>query len=246
MSNQSFDPTATRDDTSTKDVAADEAKNLASTAQQGGQQVTETAKGEAQALASEAKGHAQDLFHQVRSETTSQLSTQQQRLADAMRTVSGELDQMAHGAQTSTASGLVSQAAGQVDNVARWLEQREPADVLDEVRRYARRNPGTFLAGAALLGLIGGRLTRGLQADSAREDTRRYPARPAGYTGGTGYVETSYPRQERTTTEVYDQEVTPAVGTTVTGTTAPLGTETGHRGSLPERDEPWGSGDVRR
>ena len=253
MSNPTFDPRTTNAEPSTKDVAADEAKNVAGTAQQGGQQVADTAKVEAQQLAGEAKGQAQDLFHQVRSEATTQISGQQQRMAGSLRTISGELDQMAHGADTATASGLVSQAAGTVDQVAGWLENREPADVLDEVRRYARRNPGTFLAGAALLGLIGGRLTRGLQADAqrneaydARYDTQR---RSYGYVETTapraGYVETTYPEGTRVGaqdyardgygTEVYDQEVT-------TTTYAPE-TTTYVEGRGDERP---GAGDLRR
>ncbi|MEK8109106.1 phage holin family protein [Micromonospora sp. M12] len=50
---------------------------------------------------------------------------------------------------------------------AGWLDEREPGEVLDEVRTYARRNPGTFLAGAAVAGLLVGRLTRGLTAPAS-------------------------------------------------------------------------------
>lgn len=233
MSNPTFDPKSTRGEASTKDVAADEAKNLAGTAQEGGKQVADTARSEAQQLAGEAKGQAQDLFHQVRSEATSQVSGQQQRLAGSLRTISGELDQMAHGADTATASGLVSQAAGTVDRLAGWLEDREPADVLDEVRRYARRNPGTFLAGAALLGLVGGRLTRGLQADAQRDE--RYDARYDAPRRSYGYVETTAPRAGYAT-EVYDQEVT-------TTTYVDPETTTYVEGG---RDERPGAGDLRR
>ncbi|GAB3951736.1 hypothetical protein GCM10027614_54210 [Micromonospora vulcania] len=39
--------------------------------------------------------------------------------------------------------------------------------MLDDVRTYARRHPGTFLAGAAVAGLLVGRLTRGLTASGS-------------------------------------------------------------------------------
>lgn len=191
MSNQQFDATTAGNQNPTKDVAADEARKVAETAQHSGQNVADTAKTEASHLADEAKGQAQDLFHQVRTEATSQVSSQQQRLAGGLHSLSGELDKMANGADSGTASGLVSQAAGQVDQVARWLDGREPGDLLQEVRRYARRNPGTFLAGAALLGLIGGRLTRGLQSDSQRGPGREYDARGYGYR--QGYADPGYP-----------------------------------------------------
>ena len=65
---------------------------------------------------------------------------------------------------------------------ASWLEQREPADLLDEVRNFARRRPGTFLIGAAVAGLAAGRLTRGLkdqgngQPDTGRGTVSGIPA----------------------------------------------------------------------
>jgi len=46
--------------------------------------------------------------------------------------------------------------------VADWLSEREPADLLEEARSLARRRPGAFLVGAALAGVIIGRLTRGV------------------------------------------------------------------------------------
>lgn len=210
MSNQQFDattgsnyPTAGQAgvDKSKKDVAADEAKNLAAGAQESTKQVADTAKAEASQLASEAKGQAQDLFHQVRSEATGQVSTQQARIAEGLRVISGDLDKMSVAADGNTATGLVSQAAGTVGQLAGWLENREPADLLDEARRYARRNPGTFLLGAALLGLVGGRLTRGLQADASRQqnfaDRGDYGYARGDYGYERGGYGTTYPAYEQ-------------------------------------------------
>ncbi|SCE65706.1 hypothetical protein GA0070558_10227 [Micromonospora haikouensis] len=73
-------------------------------------------------------------------------------------------------AQNSGQSGpvteLAHQAAERVNGVAGWLEERQPGDILTEVKDYARRNPGTFLVGAAVLGVLAGRLTRELSAAS--------------------------------------------------------------------------------
>ena len=46
-----------------------------------------------------------------------------------------------------------------------YTSRAEMDAFLDEVKRYARRRPGTFLAGAAVLGLVAGRLTRGVVAE---------------------------------------------------------------------------------
>ncbi len=64
------------------------------------------------------------------------------------------------------ASDLARQAADRTGSVAGWLEGREPAAILDDLTSFARRKPGAFLAIAAGLGLVAGRLTRGLAADA--------------------------------------------------------------------------------
>jgi hypothetical protein len=56
---------------------------------------------------------------------------------------------------------VARQASERARTVASCLEEREPGDLLDEVRRFARRKAGVFLAGAALAGVVVGRLTRG-------------------------------------------------------------------------------------
>jgi len=113
------------------------------------------------------------------------------------------------------AADLVNQASGHVDQIAGWLENREPADLLDDIKRYARRNPGTFLAGAALLGFVGGRVTRSLQAQASNDGS------PTAY--GQQRPAAALPRHEVPTTHV--PSVAPAYGggqaSTGTPTTSP-------------------------
>lgn len=66
---------------------------------------------------------------------------------------------------------LVRQATDGADKVASWLESREPGDLLDEVRRFARQRPGTFLAAAAAAGAVAGRLTRNAVASAGGDTT---------------------------------------------------------------------------
>ena len=78
--------------------------------------------------------------------------------------------------QTSgMANDLAQQASSKIRDIARWLESREPADLLEEARSFARRRPGTFLAGAALAGLVGGRLTRAWRTRPGTTLARRTP-----------------------------------------------------------------------
>ena len=72
-----------------------------------------------------------------------------------------------------------------VESFAGKLQNREPAELLDEVRSFARRKPGLFLLGAAAAGVVAGRLTRGVHGRAQR-------LRPVG-TGTTGYrAQTNY------------------------------------------------------
>jgi hypothetical protein len=68
--------------------------------------------------------------------------------------------------QPGMATDLVGDASGRVYRVADWLEHREPGQVVEEVRDFARHHPAAFLLGSAMAGVMVGRLTRNLgQAD---------------------------------------------------------------------------------
>jgi hypothetical protein len=166
----SFDATDSEPD-STRDVASDEARSTAEDAKASGQQVAATAKEQAGQVAGEAKGQAKEVLNQARQEVKDQVSSQHQRAAGGLHSLAQELEGMASGNQTSgMANDLAQQASSKVREIARWLESREPADLLEEARRFARQRPGTFLAAAAVAGLVGGRLTRGM-ADQARDES---------------------------------------------------------------------------
>ncbi|QDG90570.1 hypothetical protein [Pseudarthrobacter sp. NIBRBAC000502770] len=150
---------------SRKDAAKDEAADVARTAAGSAQNVARTAKDEAANVSHEAKANAQDLLGQAKSGLTSQAGTQQQKAAEGIRNISTQLHSMASAPdQQGMASDLVRQAAERTSSMATWLENREPGDLLNEVQRFARNKPGTFLLLAAGAGVLAGRLTRGLTA----------------------------------------------------------------------------------
>lgn len=168
MSDQPFGPSTTSQNT--RDVAVEESKTVGHDVAQSAKSVAQTAGAQTQQVVGEAKNQAVSLLQQVRQDVTNQAGSQQQRAAGGLRTLAGELQQMAEGpSESGMATGLARQAAERVESVAGWLENREPTDLLEEVRRYARRSPGTFLAVCALAGLVGGRLTRGLRDEAQQE-----------------------------------------------------------------------------
>ena len=149
--------------TGTASAVKEEAGYVASEAKVAGKQVAATAKDEARRVTTDAKDQAKNLFHQTTNELSSQAGVQQKRAAEGLKTVSGELRSMADNSQQSgVATSVVQQVAGQVDNVADWLGDRDPAAILDEVKTFARQKPGVFIAIALGAGLLAGRVIRSL------------------------------------------------------------------------------------
>ena len=162
-------------------MAKGEAAAVKDTAVDAGKQVASTAKDEAANVASEAKYQAKSLLSTAASEVQNQASTQQGRLASTVRGYADELQGISQGSAPSGVMGdLVQQAAAKGSEIAQWLEDREPADVLEELRRYARRRPVMFLALCGLAGVVAGRITRGAVAANTSVDSPS-PARAANY-----------------------------------------------------------------
>jgi hypothetical protein len=138
-------------------------------AKHAGSDVAQTAAEKAKDVAQETTKQARDLLGEARGQVKQQAGDQHRALVDNLRSLADELSAMTSAnEQGGMATQLVGQAGERVHGAANWLDGREPGDVLDEVRAFARRRPGTFLLGAALAGVAAGRLTRGVVA--ARSD----------------------------------------------------------------------------
>jgi hypothetical protein len=155
-------------------TAKEQAANVGSTAKESAKDVAGTAKDEAGKVATTAKRQAKDLYDETRSQLTEQAGTQQKKVASGLHSLSDELRDMSDASSGSgVAADLVSQAATRAGSVATWLEDRDPGSLLTEVKDFARRKPGTFIAVAAVAGIVAGRLTRSLVSeakDSADDD----------------------------------------------------------------------------
>ncbi|NLE96561.1 MAG: hypothetical protein GX596_01035 [Propionibacterium sp.] len=184
--------------------AADAARNVADTAQQEAGRVKDDAVDQAKSLASSA-----------RDEAYSQAATQQDRLAQQSRLVSDDLHRISRGerAESDLVNQAVSALADRAEKLTTSLETKGPEDLLDDVRRFASRRPWTFLGIAVGVGLVAGRLTRGLKdanndddraALSRHEDRRQLAARR------DAAVPASYPTPARDVTA----PPTPGAGTT--------------------------------
>ena len=166
---------------STKDVAKDEAGNVKDTAVDAGKQVAGTAKQEAANVAGEAKQQAKSLVGAATIQLKDQASSQQNKLATSLRGYTDQLQGLTQGQalEAGPLNDLVQQAASRANQFVSRLENTEPADLLDDVRRFARRHPVTFLALCGLAGVVAGRITRGAVAANTSVDSRAPPGRSA-------------------------------------------------------------------
>jgi gas vesicle protein len=135
--------------------------------------VASTAGQEARRVAADTKHQVRRLVGQTREDLQQQAATQQSRAASSLRELADQLREMADGSdQDGVARGLVDDVARRAGDAASWLDTRSPGSLLDEARGFARRRPGAFLAIAAGVGVVAGRLSRSL-IDEAREESDR-------------------------------------------------------------------------
>lgn len=157
-------------------------KQAAGTATEEAGRVVDVAKGQAQEVVSEIGAQARDLVGELKTQVHDQSISQRDRLADNVRRFGDDLDSMR---QSTASSGLATDLTGMLATRARevstYLGEHEPGDLIEELRRFARRRPGVFLLGAAVAGVVAGRLTRGAASSDSRSSsgsTGRYRVSP--------------------------------------------------------------------
>ncbi len=166
--------------TTTPQTPAERAGTVGHETRQAAGDVASTAGQEARQVTRETKDQVRQLWGQTRSDLTDQAATQQTRVAGGLRELADQLGAMAQAADhDGMARGLVDDVARRAGDAATWLDQRDPGSLLEEARSFARQRPGTFLAIAAGVGVIAGRLSRGL-VDEARDSSS------SGSTSGPG------------------------------------------------------------
>lgn len=154
----------------TADIAKDQAAELGRSGAEAGKHAADVAREQASEVAAEAGRQGMELLREAQSELAEQAARGQQRLASELLSVSDELLSMAEGsAGQGTAAGLARRGSAGARSAGRWLEVRQPAQVMNEVKSFARRRPGAFLVLAAAAGLAAGRLTRGMQGGSTQD-----------------------------------------------------------------------------
>ncbi len=148
-----------------KDTAVEKAADVRDAALERGADVVDVARDELARLAGDARAQFQGLWDQASGQLREQASTGKQQLADLLHALAGELGEMASKSeQDGPVTALAKQASRRGGELSHWLANADASDVLAEVRRFARRRPFVFLAGATVAGVVVGRLSRGLMA----------------------------------------------------------------------------------
>ncbi len=167
-----------------KDSVADKAAQVKDLAGQRAGDVAEVTKEELSKLVADARGQVQTLWDQAAGQLREQAGTGQRQLAEMVHGLASELGELTSKADSDgPVTALLKQAAHQSGQLSHWLSEAHTDDVLSELRRFARRRPAVFLAGATLAGIVVGRLGRGLMAAAKTEQ------QTASLTQGRGYYE---------------------------------------------------------
>lgn len=191
------------------DAAQTRAGAVADQASAAAQDVMGTASQQAQQVKEETVRQARNLAGEASGQLSSQAREQTQRLTTNLRDLGDELRSMAEGGQEGhTATELVHQASERAHRLAGYLDGREPEEILEDLRSYARRRPGAFLVGAAVAGMVAGRAGRALK-DAKSDDT----------TGSFRPSPVTSPPTTRPPTEVVTAVVTDRTDGWVNGTT---------------------------
>ena len=153
------------------DTARNEASNVASTAAGGAREVAGEAGAQAKAVAGEARQQLDRLISQGRDEVRQQAEQRSSQAAGQLRTLSEQFSALVQGRPEAAGPlvGYASDLQTQIRRLASRMEQGGAQGVVEDVTRFARRRPGAFLAGAAGVGFVVGRLVRA-GAASQREN----------------------------------------------------------------------------
>lgn len=150
-----------RDEGSTMTATTDRAKEAAGEARGEASVVAHEARDQAAHVAHEAQEGMRDVVDEARDVVHDEADRQTHTVAESMHRLAGDLRTMADRSESDgAASDYVGRIGRTLDDVARRLDDGGVDGALDEVRTFARRHPGMFLAGSAAGGFALARVMR--------------------------------------------------------------------------------------
>ena len=112
-------------------------------------------------MARDAADHVRGLVDRARRDVDDEARVRSRQAAGAVRTFADQVGALADGDpdRAGSLAGLVRDGQDRLAMLASRLDDG-PTALLDDVRRFARRQPVLFLASAGALGFVAGRLLR--------------------------------------------------------------------------------------
>ena len=211
----------------TATTAKDEAAQVGQAAASAASDVAGTAKQQAGQVAGEAVNQLKSLTDDARNQASQQASKGTDKLSTTVRSLAGEMRDLGQGKgdANGTIAGLVQQLADKGEQLADHISAQGPGGLVQDLRSFASRKPGTFLLGALAAGVVTGRLVKGATADSPPSGSSTGTGYGTGY--GSEYGTTPYP--ETSDLSLTAVPVVPVVPVTPVATTQ----ETTYLGDVP-------------
>lgn len=154
--------TASRQGQAVASTTADQGQRVMGTASRQVDEVKATVREQATQLSQELTTQGRDLVMETKQQLQSQSQEQVQNLAQSLFKWGQETQALIDGRpeEAPTVCKVAQQWADKLNEVASEIEERGVEGLVEEVAHFARRRPGAFVFGAALVGFGGGRLLR--------------------------------------------------------------------------------------
>jgi vacuolar-type H+-ATPase subunit H len=135
-------------------------QQTASAAKEEAGTIAEEAKDETRELAGEAKQQARTVVGEVQNDLHARADEEATKVAGTLHSAGEQLRRMAAAAPDGILITVALEGAGGAERLASRLDAGGLDAVATDLRRWARRNPGSFLLGATAFGFVAGRVLR--------------------------------------------------------------------------------------
>lgn len=215
--------------------ATDQARNVTETAKEQTKAVVQTAQEQVRTVGSDVQQHARRVLGDTGREVETQLDQRVRQLTQTARSSGDELRALAEG-RTDEAGRMGEFATQAAQRLANWSDRAEelgPRGLADEAAKFARRRPGTFLAGAAVAGFLAGRVLRNAGSGSDGSDANQLGGARGQLGAGSRYDPTPPNLGAGSPTLPGVTPEYPGQGDVIGEATPPLGAGLGTPGSSP-------------
>jgi hypothetical protein len=129
-----------------------------------------TVKQEVAAATTQVADQARTLLDQSKTQVRDEARAQSEKLAGSLRQMGTQFQALAEGRpqEAGPVGDYARQAAEGLARYADSLQSKGVDGVLQDAQHFARRRPGTFLLGAAVAGVVVGRLVRNAKGDAVQ------------------------------------------------------------------------------